>query len=103
MPVARAGASATLVRARPLTQVRFAFIENLRILLVVLVILHHLAVTYGGEGSWYYYEGQADPIANMVLTLFVVVNQAFFMAFYFAIAAYTLCRALWNAKGASSS
>ena len=94
MPVARAGASATLVRVKPLTQVRFAFIENLRILLVVLVILHHLAVTYGGEGSWYYYESQADPIANMVLTLFVVVNQAFFMAFYFALAAYFVPRSL---------
>jgi glucan biosynthesis protein C len=94
MPVARAGASAIPVRVKPLTQVRFAFIENLRILLVVLVILHHLAVTYGGEGSWYYYEGQADTITAMVLTLFVVVNQAFFMAFYFAIAAYFVPRSL---------
>jgi glucan biosynthesis protein C len=94
MPVARARAIATLVRVKPLTQVRFAFIDNLRILLVVLVILHHLAVTYGGEGSWYYYEGQAEPITTMVLTLFVVVNQAFFMAFYFAIAAYFVPRSL---------
>ena len=94
MPVARTGASATLVQARPLTQVRLAFIDNLRILLVVLVILHHLAVTYGGEGSWYYYEGQADPITSMVLTLFVAVNQAFFMGFYFLIAAYFVPRSL---------
>jgi glucan biosynthesis protein C len=88
VPAVRADSSATLVQARPLARVRFAFIDNLRILLVALVILHHLAVTYGGEGSWYYYEGQADPITTMVLTLFVVVNQAFFMGFYFLIAAY---------------
>jgi glucan biosynthesis protein C len=94
MPVARAGASAALVQVKPWTQVRFAFIDNLRILLVVLVILHHLAVTYGGEGSWYYYEGQADTITATVLTLFVVVNQAFFMGFYFAIAAYFVPRSL---------
>ena len=94
MPVARRDSSAALVEARPLARVRFAFIDNLRILLVALVILHHLAVTYGGEGSWYYYEGQADPITTMVLTLLVVVNQAFFMGFYFLIAAYFVPRSL---------
>jgi glucan biosynthesis protein C len=94
MPVVRAGASVTMVSIRPRTQVRLAFIDNLRILLVVLVILHHLAVTYGGDGSWYYYEGQADMITTTVLTLFVVINQAFFMGFYFAIAAYFVPRSL---------
>jgi glucan biosynthesis protein C len=99
MPVAGAGAGATLVRVKPLAGARFAFIDNLRILLVVLLILHHLAVTYGGEGSWYYYEGQADTITTMVLTLFVVVNQAFFMGFYFLIAAYFVPRSLERKGG----
>jgi glucan biosynthesis protein C len=99
MPVARADSSAALVEARPLARVRLAFIDNLRILLVVLVILHHLAVTYGGEGSWYYYEGQADAITTMLLTLFVVVNQAFFMGFYFLIAAYFVPRSLERRGG----
>ena len=90
----RARASAALVQAKPLASVRFAFIDNLRILLVSLVILHHLAVAYGGEGSWYYREGQADTITTMVLTLFVVFNQAFFMALYFAIAGYFVPRSL---------
>ena len=94
VPVARAGTSETLVRARPLVQARFAFIDNLRILLVILVILHHLAITYGGEGSWHYYEGRADTIAATVLTLFVAINQAFFMGFYFLIAAYFVPRSL---------
>jgi len=88
VPVARADARPALVCTRPLTQVRLAFIDNLRILLVVLVILHHLALTYGAEGPWYYSEGQADTITAMVLTLFVAVNEAFFMGFYFLIAAY---------------
>jgi glucan biosynthesis protein C len=94
MPVERAVASATLARVKPVTRARFAFIDNLRIFLVILVILHHLAVTYGGEGSWYYYDGQADTITATVLTLFVVVNQAFFMGFYFLIAAYFVPRSL---------
>jgi glucan biosynthesis protein C len=99
MPVARADSSAARVEARPRARVRFAFIDNLRIVLVALVILHHLAVTYGGEGSWYYYEGQADAITTMVLTLFVVVNQAFFMGFYFLIAAYFVPRSLERRGG----
>lgn len=94
MPVARAGASATLVQVKPVTRARFAFIDNLRILLVVLVILFHLAITYGGEGPWHYYEGQADTITAVVLTLVVAVNQAFFMGFYFLIAAYFVPRSL---------
>jgi glucan biosynthesis protein C len=80
--------------AEPAPQPRLAFVDNLRILLVILVILHHLAVTYGGEGPWHYYEGGADAITAMILTLFVVVNQAFFMGFYFLIAAYFLPRSL---------
>lgn len=94
VPVARVAASAPRVRARPMTQARFAFIDNLRILLVILVILHHLAITYGGEGSWYYYEGRADTITATVLTFFVATNQAFFMGFYFLIAAYFVPRSL---------
>jgi peptidoglycan/LPS O-acetylase OafA/YrhL len=79
---------------RPSTQVRLAFIDNLRTLLVVLVILFHLANTYGGEGSWHYHEGRADTITFTLLTLFVAVNQAFFMGFYFLIAAYFVPRSL---------
>lgn len=94
VPVARAGTTETLVRARPLVQVRFVFIDNLRAFLVVLVILHHLAITYGGEGVWHYYEGRADTITATVLTLFVAINQAFFMGFYFLIAAYFVPRSL---------
>jgi hypothetical protein len=94
MPVAAAGAIATPAKAKASTRVRLAFVDNLRVLLVMLVILHHLAVTYGGEGSWYYLEGRADTITTTVLTLFVVVNQAFFMGFYFLIAAYFVPRSL---------
>lgn len=65
------------------------------------MILHHLAVTYGAEGSWYYYEGQADTITAMVLTLFVGANQAFFMGFYFVIVGYFVPRSLEH-KASSS-
>jgi glucan biosynthesis protein C len=100
MTAASADARVAQERVRPLAQVRFAFIDNLRILLVILVILHHLAITYGAEGPWNYREGQADAVTSTVLTLFVAVNEAFFMGLYFLIAAYFVLPSL-ERKGSS--
>ena len=98
IPLGRIESGATLVHDKPLARAHLAFIDNLRVLLVILVILHHLAVTYGGDKSWYYVEDAADPITTTVLTLFVVTNQAFFMGFYFLIAAYFVPHSL-ESKG----
>ena len=67
---------------------RLFFIDNLRILLISLVIMLHVSVTYGGEGSWYYKEGQADMITSIVLTVHNAINQSFFMGFLFLISGY---------------
>jgi len=47
---------------------RLFFIDNLRILLITLVMMIHLSITYGGEGSWYYKDGQADTLSSILLT-----------------------------------
>jgi glucan biosynthesis protein C len=67
---------------------RLFFIDNLRILLIILLVLHHLAITYGHSGMWYYLEGRPDDITVLVATLFTAVNQAFFLAFFFMISGY---------------
>ena len=67
---------------------RLFFIDNLRILLITLVIVVHLSVTYGGVGGWYYKEGQADIITSTVLTVHNAINQSFFMGFLFIISGY---------------
>ncbi len=67
---------------------RLFFIDNLRILLITLVIVVHLSVTYGGVGGWYYKEGQADIITSNVLTVHNAINQPFFMGFLFIISGY---------------
>lgn len=67
---------------------RMFFVDNLRILLIVLLILHHLAITYGHSGMWYYLEGRPDDLTNLVATLFTAVNQAFFLGFFFMISGY---------------
>ncbi|MCP4614657.1 MAG: acyltransferase family protein [Planctomycetes bacterium] len=67
---------------------RMYFIDNLRILLIVQVMLVHLSITYGGEGSWYYKEGRADEISAIILTVHNAVTQSFFMGFLFMISGY---------------
>ncbi|UCC77119.1 MAG: acyltransferase [Anaerolineales bacterium] len=86
--VARARLLRASVEAKPRARTRLAFIDNLRVLLVLLLVVHHAAVTYGPDFGWYYYEGPADIWTTTLLTLFVAVDQAFIMALYFGIAAY---------------
>jgi glucan biosynthesis protein C len=86
--VARVALCGAAVETGPVAKTRLAFIDNLRVLLVVLLLLHHAAVTYGADFSWYYFERPVDVLTATVLTLFVAVDQAFIMALYFAIAAY---------------
>ncbi|WP_083919896.1 acyltransferase family protein [Nocardiopsis gilva] len=59
----------------------------MRILLTVLVVLHHVAVTYGNIPAWYYMEPAQDASGGL-LDVLVVFNQAFFMGFFFLISGY---------------
>jgi len=67
---------------------RLFYVDNLRILLIVLVVLHHLAITYGAPGDWPYREGQPDMVASVVFALFGAINQAFMMGFFFMISGF---------------
>lgn len=66
------------------------YIDYLRVVLTVLVILHHSSITYGGQGSWYYIESSGNEFTPTVglLSLFTGVNQAYFMGFFFLISGY---------------
>jgi hypothetical protein len=77
---------------------RIYFLDNLRILLTILVILHHIAITYGGDGGWPIFDPSKNPSSQIVLTVFTTYNQAFFMAFFFMISAYFLPRS-YEKKG----
>lgn len=67
---------------------RIFYIDNLRIFLIALVILHHLSITYGASGSWYYREVEGDTVTTLILTMFTATNQSFFMGLFFLISAY---------------
>ena len=68
---------------------RLLYIDNLRILLTILVILHHLAIGYGAPGNVAYVEaGEISTVSTILMTLFVAINQSFFMGFFFMISSY---------------
>jgi fucose 4-O-acetylase-like acetyltransferase len=67
---------------------RLYYIDNLRIFLISLVVLHHLNITYGGPGDWYYNESEAGFPAIIFQAMFNITNQSFFMGMFFMISAY---------------
>lgn len=75
---------------------RLTFLDPIRVGLVILVILHHVSITYGGGGSWYYKEADAPQLTSLLLTVFTATNQSFFMGFFFLMAGYLMPRALAN-------
>ena len=78
---------------------RLAYIDNLRIFLTMLVMCQHIAIGLGTPGSWYYIV-RDDPglVTALILTVFVAVNQAFFMSLFFAVSAYFVPRS-FDRKG----
>lgn len=66
---------------------RLFYVDNLRVALTVLVVLHHCAVTYSDIPLWYYTEASRDP-SSIALDVFIVVNQAFFMGFFFLVSGF---------------
>ena len=84
----RSDTQISAIEAKSPAKPRLFFVDNLRILLITLVVLHHLAITYGHSGGWYYYEGQPDDLATIVFTLLNTINQAFFLGFFYMISGY---------------
>jgi surface polysaccharide O-acyltransferase-like enzyme len=67
---------------------RLWFVDNLRILLIALVILHHTACIYSGLPAWYYTEPPTSGAVGLGLTVFLMVNQAWFMGAFFLLSGY---------------
>jgi peptidoglycan/LPS O-acetylase OafA/YrhL len=68
---------------------RDLYIDRLRTIMTAFVILHHTAITYGASGSWFYNELHVSgETSSILLTLFCATNQAYFMGFFFLLAAY---------------
>jgi peptidoglycan/LPS O-acetylase OafA/YrhL len=65
------------------------YIDRLRSVMTVLVLLHHTAITYGGPGGWFWREIEPSSAPSSILfTLFCATNQGYFMGFFFLLAGY---------------
>ena len=68
---------------------RVKYLDNLRVFLTCLVICHHQVIAFGAPGGWYYVAAApTDVVSFVLLTMFVAVNQAFFMSLFFFVAAF---------------
>ena len=77
----------------PAGRPRLLYLDNLRIVLITMVVVGHVAASYGAFGDWSYKEGEANPIIFAITALFVAVGQAFLLGLFFLIAAYLTPRA----------
>lgn len=65
---------------------RLFFLDNLKIALTILVVVHHVGQPYGGSnGFWYYVSDDSFHLGR-----FFSVNAGFFMSLFFLISAYFL-------------
>jgi glucans biosynthesis protein C len=75
------------------------FIDNLRTTLITLVILLHVAITYGAEGQWYYHEGGDVSNVMFIIMMFVAaIGSAFVLGMFLMLAGYFTPRS-YDRKG----
>jgi surface polysaccharide O-acyltransferase-like enzyme len=80
-------AASTHKAAQGASPAQIAYLNHLKVLLTVLVVLHHAFITYGAPGGWYYLQKTDHIAALMPMTMFVATNQSFFMGFFFFLSA----------------
>ncbi|NNU80427.1 acyltransferase [Halovulum dunhuangense] len=90
--------ASTLANPPAASRPRAVWIDRLRAALILLVILHHAAITHGASGSWFF---KAAGATNLPLTFLAAVNQAFFMGLFFLISG-ALAPASLDRKGATA-
>lgn len=86
----------TIAQARPVAAVkaraetRMAYIDMLRMILIIMVIMMHTAITYGAFGDWTYHDPSLvpDETTSVVLSLLNFMMQSFFMALFFFVSGF---------------
>jgi glucans biosynthesis protein C len=68
---------------------RLLYVDNLRLLVIVFVVMQHLAVTYSGIGGWYYYANtHLDTVSTIVFAFYLTFQQGYFMGILFLLAGF---------------
>ncbi|WP_330276063.1 acyltransferase [Lentzea sp. NBC_00516] len=67
---------------------RISYVDNLRTFLTLLVVAHHCAAPYSNLDVWPNRQEPVSASAAVPLDLLLVVNQTFFMGFFFLLSGY---------------
>lgn len=68
---------------------RLLYVDNPRLMIIAFVVVHHLAVTYSGFGSWYYIEGTPlDVLPTVRFAFYLSFQQGYFLGLLFLITGY---------------
>jgi fucose 4-O-acetylase-like acetyltransferase len=95
-PLTGSAGFAGVARAQAGSRTRTAFIDNLKVFLTVLVVLHHAGQPYGPTGgAWPLFHAEKFRL----LGPFFHINASFFMGLFFLISGYYL-KAAYDRKGA---
>lgn len=80
---------------------RLFYVDNLRVGLITLVIVGHIAITYGAPiGNWYYREqGEVSDIFAILTILLLGIGSSFLLGLFYMIAGYFTPRP-YDRKGA---
>ena len=86
--------------AQSSSRTRLLYLDNLRMVVITLVVVMHVAITYGAEGNWNYYEaGEKDALVYLITALLGGIGTAFVMGLLFLVAGYFTPRS-YDRKGA---
>jgi glucan biosynthesis protein C len=90
----------TAAATRSAGKVRLLYLDNLRMVVITLVVVMHVAIMYGAEGNWNYHEaGEKNTVVYLITALLGGIGSAFVMGLLFLIAGYFTPRS-YDRKGA---
>jgi glucan biosynthesis protein C len=74
---------------RPTGKGRLLYVDNLRVGLISLVVVGHMAITYGAFGEWYYQEeGQVSAVFTIITALLLGIGWSFLLGLFYMISGY---------------
>ena len=75
--------------ARPAGKARLLYVDNLRVALISLVVIGHMAITYGAFGDWYLTgEGEVSAAFDIITVLLVGVGASFLLGLFYMLSGY---------------
>jgi glucan biosynthesis protein C len=77
---------------------RLLYIDNMRVGLITLVIVGHMAITYGAPvGDWYYREqGKVSTVFAVLVMLLLGIGASFLLGLFYMISGYFSPAPLWR-------